>query len=301
MTAPPTFGGASLTGGAVSGEVTGESLTLAVSGGTFDSKDAATGITINNPVFSFTEGDNTAAGNYALPTEITLSGTINAKSITAIGGVTVNTRDWDGTTTATFDTSAATVTGVLTAEQANFRGGLRVSGVFPDDAKTTAGAHDIKVTYTLADHGSGTGEFKASNYSISTARRLPTRCRARSPRWCRGCPRASPRVPSRARRASLNVTWAAPAADGGADRERPTGCGGAPRRSAPLATRTTRRRADGRTPTATTTPASEVTGKTSYTIEGLVAGTVYDVSVAAENSVGDRQPSPPRCRRRRRR
>ena len=117
------FGGASLTGGTVTGEVTGESLTLTVSGGTFASKNAGTGITINNPTFDFTAGANTAAGNYALPSSITLTGTINKKQITAIGGVTVNTRNWDGTTTATFNTSAATVTGVLTAEQANFRGG----------------------------------------------------------------------------------------------------------------------------------------------------------------------------------
>ena len=91
-----SFGGATLSGGEVTGEASGESLTLVVSGGTFDSKNAGTNITINNPVFEFTAGDNTAAGNYDLPTEITVTGTITKRPITVAAAVL--TRTYDGTT-----------------------------------------------------------------------------------------------------------------------------------------------------------------------------------------------------------
>ena len=77
-----TFGGASLSGGEVTGEASGESLTLVVSGGTFASKNAGTGIAISSPTFSFTAGANTAKTNYDLPSSITVTGTITKKSIT---------------------------------------------------------------------------------------------------------------------------------------------------------------------------------------------------------------------------
>ena len=277
------FGGASLTGGAVTGEVLTESLTLAVTGGTFASKNAGTGITINSPTFSFTEGAGTAAGNYALPSSITVTGTINAKSITAIGGVTVNTRDWDGTTTATFDTSAATVTGVLTAEQANFRGGLRVSGSFPDAAKTTAGSHNISVTYSLADHGSGTGEFKASNYSIATAAATDTLSGTLTA-VVPGVPQSVAAGPKSGAAGDLEVTWSA-AASGGATvsayrvrwRTAQVGVDG----DSDYAAAGSWQDEDGDDNTG-----QDVGDVLTYTIEGLVAGTVYDVSVAATNSVG---------------
>ncbi len=102
------------------------------------------------------------ARKYALPSGPAVTTyTITPKAITAIGGVTVNARASDGTTTATFDTSAAAGTGVLAAELADFRaGGLQVSGGFP---AATPGTHDLSVTYALQDQGS----FKAANYSLS--------------------------------------------------------------------------------------------------------------------------------------
>ena len=89
--------------------------------------------------------------------------TITPKAVTAVGGVRVNSRPMDGTTDATFDTSAAEGTGVLAAELADFRaGGLVVSGVFP---ASTSGTHSLSVTYSLQDNGS----FKAANYTLSDA------------------------------------------------------------------------------------------------------------------------------------
>ncbi len=102
------------------------------------------------------------ARKYALPSGPAVTTyTITPKAITAIGGVTVNARASDGTTTATFDTSAAQGTGLLPAELADFRaGGLQVRGSFP---AATPGTHDLSVTYALRDHGA----FRAANYSLS--------------------------------------------------------------------------------------------------------------------------------------
>ena len=104
------------------------------------------------------------AGKYALPSAPSVANyVITANPITAISGVTVNTRASDGTTTATFDTSSAQGTGVLAGELADFRaGGLQVSGTF---AAATPGTHAVSVTYSLQDQGG----FKAANYTLSAA------------------------------------------------------------------------------------------------------------------------------------
>ena len=86
---------------------------------------------------------------------------ITARPIPSVSGVTVESRDEDGTTTARFDTSAAEGTDVLPDELADFRaGGLVVRGSFPTSA---AGTHNLAVSYSLRDQGS----FRASNYSLT--------------------------------------------------------------------------------------------------------------------------------------
>ncbi|WP_419853828.1 GLUG motif-containing protein [Candidatus Poriferisodalis sp.] len=103
------------------------------------------------------------ADKYTLPSSPSVATyAITAKEITAISGVTVNSRTADGTTDATFDTGNAQGTGVLSSELADFRaGGLQVSGSFN---AATAGTHDVSVTYSLQDHGS----FKAGNYTLAS-------------------------------------------------------------------------------------------------------------------------------------
>ena len=104
------------------------------------------------------------AQKYALPASPAVASyTITPRAITAISGVTVNSRPADGSVAATFDTSAANGTGVLAAELADFRsGGLAVSGSFP---AATPGTHSLSVTYSLGDSGT----FKAANYTLSAA------------------------------------------------------------------------------------------------------------------------------------
>ncbi|MCY4424787.1 MAG: YDG domain-containing protein, partial [Acidimicrobiaceae bacterium] len=213
---------------------------------------------------------------------VTVTGTITKRPITAVGTVTVTGRDWDGTTTATFDTSAATGAGVLTAELDSFRGGgLRVSGSFPSAAVTTAGDHSVAVTYSLADAGSGTGAFKAANYEIATS--------AASATLTGTLNAVAPGVPQSAAAAaaaeSLKVSWSAPSSGGGAAvsgyrvrwRTAQVGTQGDP----DYAAAGDWQDADGADDTG-----EDVGDVTSYTISDLDAGTVYDVAVAATNSAG---------------
>ena len=108
------------------------------------------------------------ASSYATKYELPAAPTVSAYEITpltipSVTGVTVVSRDADGTTTATFDTSAAVGTDVLAAELDDFRaGGLVVTGQFPSAA---AGTHSVAVTYSLRDQGA----FTAANYTLLTA------------------------------------------------------------------------------------------------------------------------------------
>ena len=146
---------------------------------------------------------------YALPTApASTSYTITKREISAISGVAADSRDWDGTTAATFDTSGATGTGVLTGELDDFReGGLVVTGSFPEAAKTAAGTHTISVAYSLQDNGS----FKAGNYTIAMSAQsgsLIGTLNAVVP----GAPQS---VAAAAGPQKLTATWTAPASNGG--------------------------------------------------------------------------------------
>ena len=151
-----------------------DDLSYAVSG--LDAGDAATDVVAGT--LSRAAGENAGsyafdlsglsiaaayAGKYALPAAPSVANyNITARPITAVSGVSVNSRSADGSLTATFDTSAATGTGVLAAELADFRsGGLLVSGSFP---AATPGTHSISVTYSLGDSGS----FRAANYTLTS-------------------------------------------------------------------------------------------------------------------------------------
>ena len=149
----PTGPGGSFAAGDI---IAGDQVTVNSGGVVFASADAGTNIAITG--YSLAGAD---AGNYDATFDVT--GNITPRAITGISDVTVHGRVTDSTTTATFDTSRAEGTGVLPGELSDFRaGGLEVTGAFP---KATAGDHDLKVTYSLIDHGS----FKASNYSLSAS------------------------------------------------------------------------------------------------------------------------------------
>ena len=118
--------------------------------------------------YAINMGTLAIASSYAAKYELPAAPTVTAYEITpltipSITGVTVVSRDADGTTAATFDTSAAVGTSVLAAELDDFRaGGLVVTGQFPS---ATAGTHSVAVTYSLRDQGA----FTAANYSLLSA------------------------------------------------------------------------------------------------------------------------------------
>ena len=118
--------------------------------------------------YTINMGTLAIASGYAAKYELPSAPTVTAYEITpltipSVTGVTVVSRDADGTTTATFDTSAATGTDVPAAELDDFRaGGLAVTGQFPTAA---AGTHSVAVIYSLRDRGA----FKAANYTLLTA------------------------------------------------------------------------------------------------------------------------------------
>ena len=155
--------------------------TVTVTGGSYPSADAGTGLAIRG---SSVGGPD--AGNYSVT--LSVSGDITPLEITSISGVQVNSRLADRTTTATFDTGSAQGTGVVAGELADFRaGGLVVSGAFPAAAAgpydVAAGSYDVSVTYSLQDHGS----FKAGNYTLSSnaaGATLRGAIRARPPGTC---------------------------------------------------------------------------------------------------------------------
>ena len=148
--APTSLGGSFAAGDILDGDV------VTVTGGTYSSADAGTGLAVTGSTVGGAD-----AGNYSVTTSV--SGDITPRAVTAISGVRVRPRLPDGTTTAALDTSAARATGVPTAELADFRaGGLAASGTFPS---AEPGSHEVSVTYALQNHRG----FTAANYTLSTA------------------------------------------------------------------------------------------------------------------------------------
>ena len=93
-------------GGAVTGEVDGESFTLAVSGGTYPQSAVGAGLTISSPSFTLTPG-NTASKtrNYSYTLPDAATGDITAKEVTVASAVL--SKEYDGGTAI----SGATLSG----------------------------------------------------------------------------------------------------------------------------------------------------------------------------------------------
>ena len=162
--APASLGGSFAAGDILSGDV------VTVTGGTYPSADAGTGLAITGSSVSGAD-----ASNYNVT--FSVSGDITPRPVTAISGVRVSPRLPDGTTTAAFDTGGARGTGVVASELPDFRaGGLWVSGAYPS---AEPGSYDVSATYSLQDHG----KFKAGNYALSSGAARTTLRGVIQPRW----------------------------------------------------------------------------------------------------------------------
>ena len=146
---------ASVTLGALSGEVAGETLGTSTVVGTFNSKDVLAANTVN-AVYTLVDGTNgELASNYSLAND-SLGSTITAKALTMTGS-TAASKVYDGNRTASVTLGA--LSGEVVGETL---GTSTVVGTF--NSKDVLSANTVTAVYTLVDGANG--EF-ASNYSLA--------------------------------------------------------------------------------------------------------------------------------------
>ena len=140
------------------GAVSGDDVTLDVSGATatFDTKDVGTGINVTVSGLALSGAD---AGNYILSAPSTLTGDITA-AVLSVSGITASDKMYDGTTDATIDTSGATLTGVVSGEDVN----LDTSGAVGTFDTKDAGTGKIVTVSGLVLTGADIG-----NYTLGVA------------------------------------------------------------------------------------------------------------------------------------
>jgi len=90
---------ATVTGVTFGNLVEGESLTASYTGGTYETKDAGSGIKVTVNGVGMTAGADTLTANYLLPTEVTTTAAITPRQLTATA--TAQNKVYDGTTNAT--------------------------------------------------------------------------------------------------------------------------------------------------------------------------------------------------------
>ena len=158
---------ATLTGtAALSGKVTGDDVTLGGTAvGTFASKNVANAIGVTITGLTIAGGDT---GNYTFTQQTGLTANITAAPLT-LTGITASNKVYDGGTTATLNTSAAALSGVVPGETVNL-GGAAV-GTFA--SKNVGTGITVNVNGLSISAGAGT---LIGNYSfpVSTATQATT-------------------------------------------------------------------------------------------------------------------------------
>ena len=141
---------ATLSGGTLTGLISGETLTLSSLSGTFDDKNVGTGKTVT--VNGATLGNGTGlASNYTLTAPTGLSATITKASL-SVSGITASGKTYDGTDTATLSGTASVT--ALESDEVSVSG--TGSGTF--DNKNAGENKNVTVTgYTLS--GSDAGNY----------------------------------------------------------------------------------------------------------------------------------------------
>ncbi|MFG6485545.1 YDG domain-containing protein [Roseateles sp. BYS78W] len=135
------------------GMVTGDVLNVATSTGAFSDKNAATGKTVAITGLTLGGAD---AGNYTLASSTaTTTADITQAPLAAITGITAANKVYDGSTTATLNTSAAGFTGLLAGDVVNV---ATATGNFSD--KNVANGKAVSIT------GLTLGGTDAGNYNL---------------------------------------------------------------------------------------------------------------------------------------
>src|SRR5208282_3846489 len=155
--------GAALTG-VVSGDSSKVSLVTSSAVGTFASASVGTGITVTVSGLSLS---GTAAGNYQLPTPQQTS-TANITVLTlGVSGITAGNKTYDGTTTATLNTTGAALTGVVSGDSS------KVSLVTSSAVGTFASA-SVGTGITVTVSGLSLSGTAAGNYQLPTPQQTST-------------------------------------------------------------------------------------------------------------------------------
>ena len=138
---------ATITGAALSGVVSGDSVTLGnATSGTFANKNVGTGKTVATAMTL----SGASSGNYTL-TQPTLTGTITAKALT-VTGAAVTSKVYDGTTAATI--SGAALSGVVSGDTVTL--GSAASGTFANKNVGTGKPVTAAMTLNGTDKGNYT-------------------------------------------------------------------------------------------------------------------------------------------------
>jgi len=138
-----------------SDKIASDDLTSDYTGATFVDKNVGSGKAVSVTGISISGAD---AGNYnLLNTTASTTANITAKELT-VTGITAANKVYDGTTTATLDTTAAALSGKVNGDTVNLDTGS-AAGVFADSSVGTA--------KTITVSGLTTGGADSGNYSLT--------------------------------------------------------------------------------------------------------------------------------------
>ncbi|WP_308922176.1 YDG domain-containing protein [Janthinobacterium sp. J1-1] len=146
---------AALSGGSLSGVVTGESLTLSGLSGSFATQNAGNNIVVTVSGAQLADGANGLASNYTVSNPGNVAANITQKALT-ISGMSASGKVYDGTFDAVL--SGGTLQGLVNDETITITG---KTGVFTD--KNAGLGKDVRVQTLELTNGTGL----ASNYSVS--------------------------------------------------------------------------------------------------------------------------------------
>nr|MBA3696874.1 hypothetical protein [Methylotenera sp.] len=138
------------------GIVAGETLTIGAATGAFNSKDVVTANTVNISGIALADGTGLASNYNLTNTTASTAANITAKDITAVTGITVNNKTYDGNTAATLNTGAAGFSGALGGDILNV---ATATGNYTD--KNAGTGKTVNIT------GLSLGGVDAANYNLT--------------------------------------------------------------------------------------------------------------------------------------
>ncbi|KAB8042756.1 YDG domain-containing protein [Janthinobacterium aquaticum] len=150
---------ATVTGGTFVGLVSGETLNLGTSSGTYQDANAGTNKTLTVTLGTVSNGSGLAS-NYSITSPGTITGTITPKAL-SWASLSVGDKEYDGNTTASI--SKATISGLVGSQE------LTTSRTATFADQNAGNNKTVTVHATLSDGGSGGTTGLASNYTFADA------------------------------------------------------------------------------------------------------------------------------------